>query len=176
MTVWRPADATETAVAWKAAVLNRKGPTALVLSRQNLPPLARTDAQLDSISRGAYVLLDCDGTPDVIVIATGSEVSVALQAVQQLQAAGKAVRLVSMPSTSVFDQQSAEWREQVLPAAVRKRVAVEAAHVDYWYKYVGLDGKVIGMQTFGESAPGGALMKHFGFTADNIIATVKALL
>ena len=176
MAVWRPADATETAVAWKAALLNRHGPTSLILSRQNLPSLARTDAQVAQVQRGGYVLLDCQGTPALIVIATGSEVSIALQAVQKLQAAGKAVRLVSMPSTTAFDQQAAEWREQVLPSSVRKRLAVEAGHVDVWYKYVGLDGKVIGMTTFGESAPGPAVMKHFGFTADNIVATAEAML
>jgi transketolase len=176
MTVWRPADATETAVAWKAALLNRNGPTALILSRQNLPALARSPEQVALIARGGYVLCDCQGTPAVIVIATGSEVAIALQAVQTLQAAGKAVRLVSMPSTSAFDQQPAEWKQQVLPASVSKRLAVEAGHTDTWYKYVGLDGKVIGMQTFGESAPGPAVLKHFGFTAEHIAAVVETLL
>ncbi len=176
MGLWRPADATETAVAWKSALLNRKGPTSLILSRQNLPALARTPEQVSQIQRGGYVLSDCQGTPAVIVIATGSEVGIALQAVQKLQAEGKAVRLVSMPSTSAFDQQSVEWKEQVLPSAVRKRLAVEAGHSDTWCKYVGLDGKVIGMQTFGESAPGPAVMKHFGFTAEHIAEVVEALL
>ncbi|MEI7949830.1 MAG: transketolase [Gammaproteobacteria bacterium] len=176
MTVWRPADATETAVAWKAALLNRNGPTALILSRQNLPALARSPEQVALIARGGYVLCDCQGTPAVIVIATGSEVAIALQAVQTLHAAGKAVRLVSMPSTSAFDQQPAEWKQQVLPASVSKRLAVEAGHTDTWYKYVGLDGKVIGMQTFGESAPGPAVLKHFGFTAEHIAAVVETLL
>jgi len=176
MELWRPADAVETAVAWKAALLHRKGPTALVLSRQNLPHLARNAEQLAGIARGGYVLLDCSGEPEAIVVATGSEVSIALQAVQELQEAGHAVRLVSMPSTSVFDAQAESWKQQVLPGSVRKRVAVEAAHGDCWYKYVGLDGKVIGMKTFGESAPGGAVMKHFGFTAENIIDTVEELL
>jgi transketolase len=175
MSVWRPADAVETAVAWKAALLKRDGPTALVLSRQNLPHLARNEAQLADIAKGAYVLLDCVGTPEAIVIATGSEVAVALQAVKDLQAAGKRVRLVSMPSTSAFDAQSTEWKEAVLPAAVRKRLAVEAAHPDAWYKYVGLDGKVIGMTTFGESAPGPAVMKHFGFTPEKVRAAVEGL-
>jgi transketolase len=176
LALWRPADAVETAVAWKSAILNRKGPTALVLSRQNLPAIARSPEQQLVIGRGAYVLLDCQGPPAAIVIATGSEVSIALDAVAQLQAAGKAVRLVSMPSTSAFDAQSKDYKEQVLPKAVRKRLAVEAGHPDSWYKYVGLDGKVIGMTSFGESAPGPVVLKHFGFTADNIKATLEAML
>jgi transketolase len=176
MAVWRPADSVETAVAWKAAVLRREGPTSLILSRQNLPHLARTDAQLADIAKGAYVLLDCNGAPEALVIATGSEVSIALQAVKELQAVGKRVRLVSMPSTSAFDAQPAEWKEKVLPSSVRKRLAVEAAHPDAWYKYVGLDGKVIGMTTFGESAPGPAVMKHFGFTPEKVKAAVESLL
>ncbi|MEY4640587.1 MAG: hypothetical protein RLZZ227_581 [Pseudomonadota bacterium] len=176
MALWRPADAVETAVAWKAALGRRDGPTALVLSRQNLPHLARTDAQLADVAKGGYVLLDCNGAPEAIVIATGSEVSIALQAVKELQANGKRVRLVSLPSTSAFDAQPSAYREQVLPSAVRKRVAIEAGHPDSWYKYVGLDGKVIGMTSFGESAPGPALLKHFGFTAENIRATVDNLL
>ncbi len=168
MSVWRPADAVETAVSWKAALMRSEGPTSLVLSRQSVPHLVRTDEQVQNIARGAYVLADCDGVPDVIVIATGSEVSISLEAVKALQGEGKAVRLVSMPSTDVFDAQDNDYRESVLPAAVRKRVAVEAAQSDYWYKYVGLDGKVIGMTTFGESAPGKVVMEHFGFTAENI--------
>ena len=147
----------------------------MILSRQNLPHLARTEAQLADIAKGAYILQDCEGAPEAIVIATGSEVSIALQAVKELQAAGKRVRLVSMPSTSVFDTQPAEWKEKVLPSNVRKRLAVEAAHPDAWYKYVGLDGKVIGMTTFGESAPGPAVMKHFGFTPENVKAVVESL-
>ena len=173
---WRPADATETAVAWKFALLNRDGPTALVLSRQNLPALARSDEQLANISKGGYVLCDCEGQPDVIVIATGSEVSIALQAVQQLQGKKHKVRLVSMPSTFVFDAQSDEWKQQVLPSSVRKRVSVEAGHGDCWYKYVGLDGITIGMKTFGESAPGPAVMEYFGFTPAAISAAIEGLL
>ncbi len=176
MALWRPADSVETAVAWKAALTNRDGPTALVLSRQNLPHLARNEEQLAAIAKGGYVLLDCAGTPEAIVIATGSEVSVALQAVKELQTAGKRVRLVSLPSTSVFDAQPEAWKQQVLPSSVRKRLAVEAAHPDCWYKYVGLDGKVLGMTTFGESAPGPAVMKHFGFTPEKIKAAVESLL
>lgn len=176
MSVWRPADSVETAVAWRAALERRDGPTALVLSRQNLPHLVRDEQQLRDCAKGGYVLKDCPGRPEAIVIATGSEVGIALQAVEALQAAGKAVRLVSMPSTSSFDAQPAEWREAVLPAAVRKRVAVEAAHVDYWYKYVGLDGTVLGMGSFGESAPGAQVMAHFGFTADRVRVAVESLL
>jgi len=176
MTVWRPADAVETAVAWKSALLNKKGPTSLILSRQNLPHLARSGEQVANIARGGYVLLDCSGAPEAIVIATGSEAGIALQAVQALQKAGHSVRLVSMPSTTVFDAQPESWKQKILPIAVRKRLAVEAGHVDGWYKYVGLDGKVIGMTSFGESAPGNVVLKHFGFTADHIIDAVEGML
>ena len=175
MSVWRPADAVETAVAWKQALQRRSGPTSLVFSRQNLPHQARDAQQLQNIERGGYVLEDCQGTPELIVIATGSEVAIAREAVRQLQAGGVQARLVSMPSTDVFDAQDATYREQVLPGATRKRLAVEAAAADYWYKYVGLDGAVVGMTSFGESAPGGALMKEFGFTAENVVAKAKAL-
>jgi len=176
MSVWRPADAVETAVAWKAALQNSTGPTSLVLTRQGVPHLERSNEQLADIEKGAYILADCDGEPEVIVIATGSEVSISLEAVKSLQAEGKAVRLVAMPSTDVFDVQDDAYRESVLPAGVRKRVAVEAAQVDYWRKYVGLDGKVVGMSTFGESAPGKVVMEHFGFTAENIADQVNSLL
>ena len=173
---WRPADATESAVAWKAAVQRSEGPTALVFSRQNLAPQVRTPNQVADISRGGYILLDTKGTPDAIIIATGSEVALAMAAAEKLNAAGNKVRVVSMPCTNVFDQQDAMYKETVLPLSVLPRVAVEAAHVDYWYKYVGLDGRVVGMTTFGESAPGAALMEHFGFTVDNVVATVEELL
>jgi transketolase len=176
MSVWRPADAVETAVSWKAALMRNTGPTSLVLTRQGVPHIVRTGEQLAGIDRGAYVLADCDGEPDVIVIATGSEVAVSLEAVKALQGEGNKVRLVSMPSTDVFDAQDEEYREAVLPSAVRKRVAVEAAQVDYWYKYVGLDGKVVGMTTFGESAPGKEVMAYFGFTVDNIKKQIAGLL
>jgi transketolase len=175
MSVWRPCDAVESATAWKFALQHRTGPTALVFSRQALPHQAREPAQVAEIARGAYVLQDCAGPAEVIVIATGSEVGICRNAVNQLQSSGIKVRLVSMPSTDVFEAQDAAYREQVLPAAVRKRLAVEAAAADYWYKYVGLDGKVIGMTSFGESAPGGVLMKEFGFTAENVMAAVKTL-
>jgi transketolase len=176
MSVWRPADAVETVVAWQHALQRREGPTSLVFSRQNLVHQARSDAQLHDIHRGAYVLEDCAGVPELIVIATGSEVGIARDAVKKLQESGVKARLVSMPSTDIFDAQDAVYREQVLPSAVRKRLAVEAAAADYWYKYVGLDGAIIGMTRFGESAPGGVLMKEFGFTADNIVAKAQALL
>ncbi len=176
MSVWRPADAVETAAAWKAALLRRKGPTSLVLSRQNLAHLERTPAQVADISRGAYILKDCDDKPELIIVATGSEVVIALEAVSQLQARGVQARLVSMPSADVFESQDAAYRQRVLPGEVRKRVAVEAAHVDYWYKYVGLDGAVVGMSSFGESAPGKVVMEHFGFTVDNVIDAAEGLL
>ena len=176
MSVWRPCDAVETAVAWKHALLRKDGPTSLVFSRQGLPHQARDNAQVAGIERGAYVLEDCQGQPELIVIATGSEVSIARDAVKTLQDKGVKARLVSMPSTDVFDGQDAAYRESVLPSAVRKRLAVEAAIADYWFKYVGLDGAVVGMTSFGESAPGGALMKAFGFTADNIVAKADELL
>ncbi len=174
MSVWRPCDNVESAVAWKAAIEKQNGPTSLVFSRQNLPHQARSDEQVQAISRGAYILKDCEGEPSVIVLATGSEVSISLAAVESLQGEGVKARLVSIPCVDVFEAQDAEYREQVLPNAVRHRVAVEAAGVDYWHKLVGLDGKVIGMRTFGESAPGSVLMEHFGFTAENIVATVKS--
>jgi transketolase len=172
MITWRPADATESAVAWKAAVETRKGPTSLVFSRQGLPALARSGEQVADIAKGGYILKDSVGAPETILIATGSEVSLALKAAEQL---GDSVRVVSMPSTNIFDQQSAEYKESVLPSNVTRRVAIEAAHTDFWYKYVGFAGKVVGMATFGESAPGGVLMEHFGFTVDNVVNTVNSL-
>lgn len=170
MSVWRPADTVESAVAWKQALLRRNGPTSLIFSRQNLPALARDAAQLAAVEQGGYVLRrEAAAAPDVILIATGSEVSLALTAADQLAVQGRAVRVVSMPSTDVFLAQSAEYRESVLPSAVRARVAVEAAHVDYWWKFVGLDGAVIGMNSFGESAPASALYRHFGITAEAVV-------
>ncbi|MGP9500425.1 MULTISPECIES: transketolase [Halomonas] len=176
LNTWRPCDAVETAAAWDAAIKRHSGPTALILSRQNLPHQARTKAQLASIQRGGYVLKDSDGTPELILIATGSEVGLAMDAAAELEAQGKAVRVVSMPSTYRFNGQDAEYRESVLPRTVTKRIAIEASHADYWYKYVGLDGRVIGMTTFGESAPAGELFKHFGFTVENILNTANELL
>lgn len=176
MSVWRPCDSVESAVAWKAAIERSVGPTALVFSRQGLPHQARSNEQLAEVARGGYVLEDCNGEPEAIVIATGSEVSICRKAVSTLNADGAKVRLVSMPSVDVFESQDPAYREQVLPNAVRTRVAVEAAGADYWSKFVGLDGKVIGMHSFGESAPGGELMAHFGFTAENVVNTVRSLL
>ena len=173
MSVWRPCDNVESAVAWKSALERNTGPTALVFSRQGIPHQARDVEQLANISRGAYVLKDCDGTPDVIVIATGSEVQICVEAVGRLQSEGVAARLVSMPSADVFEAQDQDYRDAVLPPSVRNRVAVEAAAVDYWHKWVGMDGQIIGMRSFGASAPGGVLMEHFGFTADAVVAAAK---
>ncbi|GIU07221.1 MULTISPECIES: transketolase [unclassified Shewanella] len=175
MTVWRPCDAAETAVSWKNAIERRNAPTSLIFSRQNLPAQARTAEQLANVVKGGYVLSDCAGTPDLILIATGSEVQLALDSAAALTEQGQKVRVVSMPSTNEFDKQDAAYKESVLPASVTKRVAIEAAHVDFWHKYVGFGGAVVGMTTFGESAPGGDLMKHFGFTVENVVATVNGL-
>ena len=173
---WRPADAVESAVAWKYAIERKDGPSALIFSRQNLQHQARDAQQLSDIERGAYVLKDCDGEAELILIATGSEVGLAVQAYDKLSAQGHKVRVVSMPSTSVFDQQDAGYRQAVLPLQVSARIAIEAAHADFWYKYVGLEGRVIGMTTYGESAPAGALFEAFGFTLDNILGTAAELL
>lgn len=176
LNTWRPCDGAETAVAWKSALERTSGPTALVFSRQNLVAQARSDEQVKNIAKGAYILQDCQAQPQVILLATGSEVSIAVDAAKTLTDAGIAVRVVSMPSTNLFDQQDADYRESVLPKAVTKRVAVEALHVDFWHKYVGFDGAIVGMSTFGESAPGGALMKHFGITSDAVVEAAKGLL
>ncbi len=176
MSVWRPCDQVETAVAWKLAVERHHGPTALILSRQNLLQPERTPQQLDAIARGGYVLKDCAGTPEVILIATGSEVEITLGAAEKLTAEGHKVRVVSMPSTDLFDSQDAAWRESVLPAAVTARVAVEAGIADYWFKYVGLNGAIVGMTGFGESAPADKLFPEFGFTVENIVSHARALL
>ncbi|GIU23064.1 transketolase [Shewanella sp. MBTL60-007] len=175
MNVWRPCDAAETAVSWKNAIERRNAPTSLVFSRQNLPAQARSAEQLANVAKGGYVLSDCAGTPDLILIATGSEVQLALDSAAALTEQGQKVRVVSMPSTNEFDKQDAAYKESVLPSSVTKRVAIEAAHVDFWHKYVGFGGAVVGMTTFGESAPGGDLMKHFGFTVENVVATVNGL-
>jgi transketolase len=173
MEVWRPCDTVESAVAWAAAVERRDGPSSLVFSRQNLAFQRRDQLQIINIRRGAYVLSEAPGgNPQAIVIATGSEVSLALEAQKALAAEGINVRVVSMPSTSVFDKQDQAYRDSVLLPGV-KRVAVEAGVTGGWYKYVGLDGAVVGMDCFGESAPAPELFKHFGFTAANVAATVK---
>jgi transketolase len=176
MSVWRPCDAVESAIAWKAAVDNSGGPSCLIFSRQNLQHQQRTADQLAAIVRGGYILRDCDGTPDAILIGTGSEVGLAMEAAEALSAKGKNIRVVSMPSTNVFDLQDEAYRESVLPAAVTARVAVEAGLTDYWRKYVGLNGKVIGLDTFGESAPADEVYKHFGITTENVAKAVEDVL
>ena len=170
--VWRPCDAVESAVAWKAAIARANGPSCLVFSRQNLPHQARTDAQLADIARGGYVLKDSVGAPELILIATGSEVGLAMQAAEKL---GDKVRVVSMPSTDVFERQDAAYREAVLPKACRKRVAVEAGVTGFWRQYVGLDGAVVGIDSFGASAPADALFPHFGITVERLIEVSNAL-
>ena len=173
LSTWRPCDATETAEAWRQA-LKKNGPSALVFSRQGTTAMPRNEAQIGDIAKGGYVLKDA-ADPQIILIATGSEVGVTMEAAAALESEGLSARVVSMPSTSYFDAQDRAYREAVLPASVPK-LAVEAAHADYWYKYVGHTGDVVGMTTFGESAPGGVLLKHFGFTAENIAEKAKALL
>ncbi|RJT41571.1 transketolase [Rahnella woolbedingensis] len=176
MSTWRPADQVESAVAWKYAIERNDGPVTLIFSRQNLTQQPRTAEQLANVARGGYVLKDCDGTPEVILIATGSEVGITVEAADKLAAAGTKVRVVSMPSTDAFDKQDAAYRESVLPKAVSARVAVEAGIADYWFKYVGLNGAIVGMHSFGESAPADLLFKEFGFTVDNVVAQAQALL
>ncbi|HEU5282890.1 MAG TPA: transketolase C-terminal domain-containing protein, partial [Burkholderiales bacterium] len=174
--VWRPCDSTETAVAWTAAIERRDGPTALLLSRQNLPFVKRSDAQLGLIARGGYVLAEAQGSaPRVVLLATGSEVGLALDAQKALAEQGVAARVVSMPCTSAFDRQDAAYREAVLPRGVR-RVAIEAGVSDFWRKYVGLEGAVLGIDRFGESAPAGDLFKYFGFTVPRVVEIVKQTL
>jgi len=174
--VWRPCDAVESAVSWKAAIARSEGPSCLVFSRQNLPHQPRSEAQVRQIERGGYVLAEAaGGAPEVILIATGSEVGLAVQARATLEAEGIPTRVVSMPSTDVFDRQDAAYRESVLPAAVRRRVAVEAGVTGFWRQYVGLDGAVIGIDTFGASAPADVLYKHFGITAEHVVQAAKAL-
>ncbi|HSG51057.1 MAG TPA: transketolase [Rheinheimera sp.] len=173
---WRPCDQVESAVAWKAAIERTTGPTSLIFTRQNLAQQNRTDEQVAAIARGGYILKESKITPELIIIATGSEVELAMQAAAQLEQQGKAVRVVSMPSTDVFEQQDAAYREAVLPAAVTKRIAVEAGITDCWYKYVGLNGKIIGMTSFGESAPAEQLFAHFGITTEKVIEAAQQLL
>jgi len=176
MHVWRPCDSVESAVAWKAAIERKDGPSVLIFSRQNLPHVSRTPAQIEAIRRGGYVVRDCDGTPDAIIIATGSEVELALKAAEELAGKGRKIRVVSMASTNVFDAQDAAYRESVLPSAVTKRVVIEAGVSDGWFKYVGLSGKIVGLDRFGESAPAGQLFKEFGFTVDNVVKQVESIL
>ena len=173
---WRPCDAVESAVAWKLALQRESGPTAMVFSRQTLPALVTESEQVSGIHRGAYILVRETGSLDAIIVATGSEVSLAVTAAEQLAASGRGVRVVSMPCAEVFDAQEAAYREMVLPSDVLARVAVEAGHIDFWYKYVGLDGRIVGMSSFGESAPASALFKHFGLTADSVVAAVEEVI
>ena len=176
MSTWRPCDQVESAVAWKYAIERQDGPTALIFSRQNLAQQARSPEQLANIARGAYVLKACEGQPQLILIATGSEVELAVAAWDKLTSEGYQVRVVSMPSTDAFDKQDEAYRESVLPKAVSARVAIEAGIADYWYKYTGLNGAVIGMTSFGESAPAEKLFELFGFTVENVVAKAKAIL
>ncbi|HIF9387190.1 TPA: transketolase [Photobacterium damselae] len=176
MSTWRPCDQVESAVAWKFAIERKDGPTALIFSRQNLAQQERDAQQLADITKGGYVLKDCDGKPELILIATGSEVELATEAYALLTAEGRKVRIVSMPATDVFDKQDAAYRESVLPSDVTARIAVEAGIADFWYKYVGFEGRIIGMTSFGESAPADQLFKLFGFTVENVVDTAKELL
>ncbi|TXZ03118.1 transketolase [Vibrio cholerae] len=176
MSTWRPCDQVESALAWKLAIERKDAPSALIFSRQNLAQQPRSAEQVANIAKGGYILKDCAGQPELILIATGSEVELAVAAYEQLSAEGKAVRVVSMPSTDAFDKQDAAYREAVLPAAVTKRIAIEAGIADFWYKYVGFGGRIIGMTSFGESAPAGELFKLFGFTTENVVKQAKELL
>ena len=176
MNLWRPCDTVESAVSWKHSIQREDGPSSLIFSRQNLPHQDRTAQQVADIEKGAYILSDSEGQPDLIFIATGSEVGLAQESALKLREAGHKVRVVSMPSTDVFDQQSAEYKQDVLPLEVSARIAIEASIADYWYKYVGIDGRVVGMTTFGESAPANLLFEEFGFTVDNILLVADELL
>jgi transketolase len=175
MRVWRPCDTVETAVAWGDSIDHVTGPTSLILTRQALPPMPRTPAQVAAIARGGYVLIDSEGAPELVLIATGSEVALAAEAARLLTTQGRRVRVVSMPSTSVFDAQDAAYRASVLPAGT-KRLAIEAGSRDGWWRYVGLDGAVVGMDTFGASAPAKKLFEHFGFTAAKVAQVAAGLL
>jgi transketolase len=170
---WRACDAIESAVSWKMAMLRVNAPTALIFSRQNLTPMERTDSQVRNIEKGGYVLKDCEGTAEIILIATGSEVGLAVESAEAIN--GKKVRVVSMPSTNAFDEQDQDYKDSVLTPGV-KRVAIEAGVAESWYKYIGLDGGVVVMSTFGESAPAGDLFKHFGFTVEKVVSTVEKVL
>ncbi|MBT4163473.1 MAG: transketolase [Porticoccaceae bacterium] len=171
LNTWRPCDTVESAVCWKNAIENRQGPSALVFSRQGLAPMPRTAQQVAAISKGGYVLQDCTD-PQAIIIATGSEVELAVSAADQLANQRVRVRVVSMPCAEIFSAQDADYRDSVLIPTIRARVAVEALHADYWHKFVGIDGRIVGMRSFGESAPGGVLMKEFGFTVENVVVNV----
>jgi transketolase len=176
MQVWRPCDAVESAVSWKAAIERQDGPSTLIFSRQNLPHNPRTAGQIELISKGGYILKDSDGTPEAIIIATGSEVELAVKAAEVLSGKGRKIRVVSLPSTNVFEAQDAAYRDSVLPPGVSKRVVVEAGVTATWWKYAGSQGRVIGLDRFGESAPAGQLFKEFGFTVENVVENVEAVL
>ncbi len=176
MSLWRPCDAVESAIAWKAAIERHDGPTSLLFSRQGLAHMQRDDAQLNNIQRGGYVLLNGSDNPDAIIIATGSEIEMAVNTAKKLNSDGKKIRVVSMPSTDSYDQQDDAYKESVLPDACRKRIAVEAGVTEYWRKYIGLDGTALGIDTFGESAPAKEVYKHFGLTEENLIKTVSDLI
>ena len=173
---WRPCDPVETAVAWEHMIERKDGPSDIVLTRQNLEQMPRDDKQVGDIAKGGYVLRDCAGAPELILIATGSEVALAFHAAEELEKEGRKVRVVSMPCCEVFDRQDAAYKEAVLPCACRARVAVEAGCTQGWYKYVGLDGKVLGLDHYGESAPAGLLFEKFGFTVDNLVKVAKSVL
>jgi transketolase len=176
MRVWRPCDAVETAAAWRDAIECRDGPTSLVLTRQGLPHQLRSGDQVEAIGSGGYVLRDGDGEPDLILIATGSEVPLAVSAAEELTSEGITVRVVSMPCTEVFDDQADDYREAVLPAGVTKRIAIEAGVTDGWWRYVGPSGRVIGMHSFGQSAPAGELFRHYGFSHENVMRIAREVL
>jgi transketolase len=177
MSLWRPCDRLETVAAWKSAVERRDGPTALLFTRQKIDPVDRSKAPggSDAAARGGYVLRDCEGEPEAILMATGSEVPIAMEAAERLSGEGKKVRVVSMPSTDVFDAQPREYRDEVLPPCVRRRVAVEAGATAFWYKYVGLDGRVVGLDRYGESAPYEELFDELGLTAENVASQLREL-
>ncbi len=176
MNVWRPCDTVESAIAWKSAIENKTGPTSLLFSRQTLKHIPRNEEQISNIERGAYILIDSGGKPDVIIISTGSEVGLAYNVTQELNSKGQNIRLVSMPCTKIFDTQDIDYRDTVFPPDCRRRIAVEAGVSDYWRKYVGIDGQILGIDTFGESPPGPIVFQHFGFTETNIKEIVLALL
>jgi len=175
VSVWRPCDAVESAVAWQQAIEHKTGPSCLLFSRQSLPHQKRDEKALNNIARGGYILVDCEGTPDAIIIATGSEVSLAVNAAENLKTENKKIRVISMPSTDRFIQQDAEYREQVLPSEVLKRLAIEAGSTNYWYQFVGLNGKILGIDQFGESAPATDIFKALGFTVENVVSIIKSL-
>ncbi len=176
MDLWRPCDAVETAAAWGVAIENRDGPTCLIFTRQSVVHEARDAAQVAAIRRGGYVLIDCDGAPEVIVIATGSEVGIAAEAVRTVAGKGRKVRLVSMPSTNTFDAQDDAYKQSVLPPSVTRRVAVEAGVTAPWWHYVGLQGEIVGIDHFGASAPAKDLFKAYGFTAEHVVEAIEKVL